>query len=178
MEKRDVRAARVRARAVKGFFGFVALLLLAGATAPVQAAEPVRLSEPVQVTDTHEVFGAPLPGAGQPIGLEELLANSAEYEGRDVLLTTRIAKVCQKKGCFFIAQHGADSLRVTFRDYGFFIPGDSGGKVVTLAGAFARKPLSAEQAAHLAEDLGEAPPEAPPAFEYTIVATSVSIPKT
>ena len=95
-----------------------------------------------------------------------------------MLLTTRIAKVCQKKGCFFVAQHGADSVRVTFKDYGFFIPSDSGGKTVTLAGTFARKPLLPEQAAHLAEDMGEAPPENPPAFEYAIVATSVAIPKT
>ena len=151
---------------------------LAFAAVTAQAAEVVRLSEPVLVTDTHEVFGAPLPEAGQPIGIDDLLANSPQYEGKDVLLTTRIAKVCQKKGCFFVAQHGADSVRVTFKDYGFFIPSDSGGKTVTLAGTFARKPLSPEQAAHLAEDMGEAPPENPPAFEYAIVATSVAIPKT
>ena len=112
---------------------------------------------------------APAPAFAR---LGDLLANSARYEGEDVLLTTRIAKVCQKKGCFFVAQHGADSVRVTFKDYGFFIPSDSGGKTVTLAGTFARKPLSPEQAAHLAEDMGEAPPENPPAFEYAIVATS------
>ena len=153
-------------------------LILAFFAVLAQAAEVVRLSEPVIVTETHEIFGAPLPEAGTPIELGDLLANSAQYEGRDVLLQTRIAKVCQKKGCFFIAQHGADSVRVTFKDYGFFIPSDSGGKTVTLAGTFSRKPLSAEQAAHLAEDLGEAPPENPPAFEYAIVATSVAIPKT
>ena len=151
---------------------------LAFAAVTAQAAEVVRLSEPVLVTDTHEVFGALLPEAGQPIGIDDLLANSPQYEGKDVLLTTRIAKVCQKKGCFFVAQHGADSVRVTFKDYGFFIPSDSGGKTVTLSGIFERKPLSPEQAAHLAEDMGEAPPENPPAFEYAIVATSVAIPKT
>ncbi|MGD8346925.1 MAG: DUF4920 domain-containing protein [Lysobacterales bacterium] len=140
--------------------------------------EVLRLSEPVAVSETHEIFGAPLPDNGIPVELGDLLENSAQYEGKDVLLSTRIAKVCQKKGCFFIAQQGADSLRVTFKDYGFFIPTDSGGKTVTLAGTFSRKSLSKEQAAHLAEDLGEAPPKTPPAFEHTIVATSVSIPKT
>ena len=147
------------------------------AAAAANAAELVRLSEPVLVTDTHEIFGAPLPETGAPIEIGDLLANSDAYEGKDVLLTTRIAKVCQKKGCFFVAQHGADTVRVTFKDYGFFIPNDSGGKTVTLAGTFSRKPLSPEQAAHLAEDMGEAPPENPPEFEYAIVATAVSIPK-
>ena len=148
------------------------------AVRPADENEVLRLSEPVAVTETHEIFGAPLPENGLPVELGDLLENSAQYEGKDVLLTTRIAKVCQEKGCFFVAQHGADSVRVTFRDYGFFIPTDSGGKTVTLAGTFSRRSLSKEQAAHLAEDLGEAPPKTPPAFEYTIVATSVSIPKT
>jgi hypothetical protein len=138
----------------------------------------VRLSEPVLVTDSHEVFGAPLPEDGDVLSIAELLNDSDTYQGKTVLVETRIAKVCQKKGCFFIAQHGADSVRVTFEDYGFFIPTDSGGKTVTLAGTFARKPLDKATAEHVAEDLGAKPPENPPAFEYAIVATSVSIPKT
>ena len=157
--------------------GTAAVAVFALAVGTAQAAEVVRLSEPVLVTDTHEIFGAPLPETGTPVELGDLLADSTQYEGQDVLLTTRIAKVCQKKGCFFVAQHGADTVRVTFKDYEFFIPSDSGGKTVTLAGTFSRKPLSKEQAAHLAEDMGEAPPENPPAFEYAIVATAVSIPK-
>ena len=139
--------------------------------------EVLRLSEPVAVSETHEIFGAPLPEDGIPVELGDLLENSAQYEGKDVLLSTRIAKVCQKKGCFFVAQHGADSVRVTFEDYGFFIPTDSGGKTVTLAGTFSRKPVSKAEAEHIAEDLGETPPANPPAFEYAIVATSVSIPR-
>jgi hypothetical protein len=87
------------------------------------------------------------------------------------------AKVCQKKGCFFVAQHEADTVRVTFKDYGFFIPTDSGGKTVLLAGNFQRKALSREEAEHLAEDLGEEAPKDVPDFEYAIVATGVSIPR-
>lgn len=141
-------------------------------------AEVLRLSEPVLVTDTHEVFGAPLPEGGELLSIGILVENSDDYQGEAVLVETPIAKVCQKKGCFFVAQHGADTVRVTFADYGFFIPTDSGGKTVTLAGTFARKPVDKAEADHMAEDLGEAPPENPPAFEYAIVATSVSIPKT
>lgn len=152
-------------------------LLASGSLQPGEA-EVIRLSEPVLVTETHEVFGAPLPDAGEPLSIESLVENSDEYLGEAVLVETRIAKVCQKKGCFFVAQHGADTVRVTFADYGFFIPTDSGGKTVTLAGTFSRKPVSKAEAEHIAEDLGEAPPESPPAFEYAIVATSVSVPKT
>ena len=158
----------------------LAILALSGllTSLPLVAgeAEVIRLSEPVLVTDTHEVFGAPLPDIGNPLPIGTLVENSDAYLGEAVLVETRIAKVCQKKGCFFVAQHGADTVRVTFADYGFFIPTDSGGKTVTLAGTFSRKPLSKAEADHVAADLGEAPPATAPDFEYAIVATSVAIP--
>lgn len=156
---------------------FLMSLLLPGASVLAGDTEVIRLSEPVQVTESHEVFGSPLPEGGEALSIGALVADSEAYEGKSVLVETRIAKVCQKKGCFFIAQDGADSVRVTFEDYGFFIPTDSGGKTVTLAGTFSRKPLDKAEADHVAEDLGEAPAENPPAFEYAIVATGVSIPK-
>ncbi len=138
----------------------------------------VRLSEPVEVTDTYEVFGAPLTASGPGLGLKELVSNSDRYLDSEVLVTTRIAKVCQKKGCFFVAQEGDAIARVTFKDYGFFIPTDSGGKTVTLAGTLTRSELSPEKAHHYRKDLGEA--KAGPAaatMEYQIVATSIRIPK-
>ena len=138
----------------------------------------IRLSEPVEVTETYEVFGSPMEAAGPAMGLRELVGNSDEYLDKEVLVTTRIAKVCQKKGCFFVAQDGDATARVTFKDYGFFIPTDSGGKTVTLAGTFIRSELSAEKARHYRKDLGEAPAgKAHATMEYQIVATSVRIPK-
>ncbi len=141
------------------------------------AADVVRLSEPVTQTATHEVFGAPMPSMDAVQTLGQLVADSERYLDQDVVLKTRIAKVCQKKGCFFVATDGATTARVTFKDYEFFIPTDAGGKTVALAGTFGRKALSAEQAAHYAKDLGDEPGAAAPKFEYVIVATSVSIPK-
>ena len=141
------------------------------------AAEVVRLSEPVTVTETHEGFGSSMPDQADAMSLGELVSNAESMQGQEVVVKTRVAKVCQKKGCFFIAQEGANSARITFKDYGFFIPSDAGGKEVTLAGTFSRKPVSAEQAAHYAEDLGEEPAVNAPAWEYAIVATSVSIPR-
>ena len=156
---------------------FAPLLLAAAFVSSALAGEAqvIRLSEPVEVTDTYEVFGSSPSQAGMKVSLDDLVADSEQYQGKEVLLETRIAKVCQKKGCFFIAQSGADSVRITFEDYGFFIPTDSGGKTVMLAGVFSRKPVSAEQAAHVAEDLGETPAGDAPAFEYSLVATGIKI---
>jgi len=142
-----------------------------------QDGEVKRLSEPVEVTATHEVFGSALPGSETPLSLSELMDNEQKYLDQEVLLETRIAKVCQKKGCFFIAQEGASSARVSFKDYGFFIPTDSGGKDVVLLGTFSRKNVSKEQAEHYVADLGETATSTPERFEYSIVATAVKIPR-
>lgn len=136
-----------------------------------------RLSEPVMVTETHEIFGARLSQGGTPLSLNEVIKENDKYQDQQVLLQTRIAKVCQKKGCFFVAQEGENTARVSFKDYGFFIPTDSGGKDVLLQGVYSRKSVSQEEAEHYAEDLGETAPVQPGRFEYSIVATAVKIPR-
>ena len=158
----------------------IALLPPAAQTADTASADSsanvIRLSEPVASTDAYEVFGAPMDDTGKAVTLRELVSNDEQYLGREVVLTTRVAKVCQKKGCFFIAQDGDAVARVTFKDYGFFIPTDSAGKEVTLAGTFTRQQLNEAKAKHYAKDLGEKPANPPRAsLEYQIVASSVRI---
>lgn len=137
----------------------------------------VRLSEPVTVTEDYEEFGAPVVSAESAMPLGELVGAGEEYLGREITLTTRIAKVCRKKGCFFIARDGNTVARITFRDYGFFIPTDSAGKKVLLNGTFERRDITEAQAKHYRKDLGEAPDGAAGGSEYHIVATAVRIPK-
>lgn len=136
-----------------------------------------RLSEPVAETATYEVFGALLPDQGTPLGLEELIGNSEKYQDQEVLVATRIAKVCQKKGCFFIATEGAATARITFKDYEFFIPTDAGGKNVVLLGTFSRNNETEKEAEHFAKDLGETATPGPEQVQYSIVASAVRIPK-
>jgi len=156
------------------------LLCLALAPAALAAAGDegtVRLSEPVTVTEDYEEFGAPVVSAESAIPLDELVGAGEEYLGREITLTTRIARVCRKKGCFFIARDGNAVARITFKDYGFFIPTDSAGKEVLLNGTFERRDLTEAQAKHYRKDLGEAPGAAAGGSEYHIVATAVRIPK-
>jgi hypothetical protein len=136
-----------------------------------------RLSEPVAVTATHEMFGAILPEGGTSLSLGDLIKDDDKYQDQEVLLATRIAKVCQKKGCFFVATDGAATARVSFKDYGFFIPTNSGGKDVVLLGTFSRKSVSGKEAEHFAEDLGETTASNPERFQYSIVASAVKIPR-
>jgi hypothetical protein len=154
-------------------------LLAVAATSPALAGEVIRLSEPVEVGEGYEVFGAPVGEIGEPVRLGEVIAASDKYAGQTILATAKVAKVCQKKGCFFVAHDGDATARVTFVDYSFFVPTDSGGKDVTIVGTFNRKVLSEAQAKHYAQDAGDDPAKVEgPAEEYSIVATSVVIPTT
>jgi hypothetical protein len=157
----------------------IALLITLTLSAAVLAEDGViRLSEPVASTEAYEDFGTVLPEMGETHSLSDAIATLDEAGSEPVLIQTEIQQVCQKKGCFFIARDGETVARVRFQDYGFFIPTDSAGKTVTLAGTVSKVELSPEQAAHFAEDLGEAAPmPAMAEFEYQIMATAVRIPR-
>jgi hypothetical protein len=137
----------------------------------------VRLSDPVEVTDTHETFGAALPTAAEPVTLSAVVAHHEDYAGKSVMVAARVSKVCQKKGCFFIAKDGATTVRVSFKDYSFFVPTDISGKQVTLVGELRQVELSAEQAAHFADDIGSTDAGVAPGLQFEIVASAVRVPK-
>ncbi|MDT8439605.1 MAG: DUF4920 domain-containing protein [Wenzhouxiangellaceae bacterium] len=146
----------------------------------------VRLSEPVQATEAFEDFGAALPEDQTVHSLASAIAKLDALAGQSVVIETEVQQVCQKKGCFFIARDGEAVARVRFQDYGFFIPTDSAGKTVKLAGTLEHVELTPEQAAHFAKDLGETEQQRPmqkrmragmAEFEYQIMATAVRIPR-
>lgn len=143
----------------------------------VAAGEPVRLSEPVASDAQSETFGAALPSGVEAQPLAAVMDESERWLGEPVVVSARIGEVCQKKGCFFIARDGDVVVRVTFKDYGFFIPTDSGGKRATFAGVIERVEVTPEQAEHFAEDLGDADSPVTEGPSYTIVASSIQIPR-
>jgi len=163
---------------------FFSLALAVFIMSPVGADETgqrevIRLSDPVEVTDAYEVFGSPVGEVGDVTRLSEVISREGEFLDKQVRVSARVAKVCQKKGCFFVAQDGDAVARVTFVDYSFFVPTDSGGKDVTIVGTFGKKELSEEKARHYASDEGSNPEAITgPRSEYSIVATSVIVPKT
>ncbi|HSN70002.1 MAG TPA: DUF4920 domain-containing protein [Steroidobacteraceae bacterium] len=153
-------------------------LPLVGALAADGTDRVVRLSEPVAVTETHEVFGAPLDTSAAALSLAEAITAAPGHGDREVVIETTVAQVCQKKGCFFLAEDGETVARVTFKDYGFFIPTDSSGKTVLLSGVVKPSEVTAKQADHYSSDLGgKTSPSAIAGIEYQIVASAVAVPK-
>lgn len=68
----------------------------------------------------------------------------------------KIVEVCQKKGCWMELQlDNSETMRVTFKDYAFFIPKDAAGKTVIMEGYAYNDTTSVQMLRHYAEDGGE-----------------------
>lgn len=134
----------------------------------------VRLSEPVSVTSEAEIFGATLNPAAKPVALQNVLDTPESFTETALRVETRVSQVCQKKGCFYIATDGQRFVRVSFKDYGFFVPTDIGGKTVTMTGVLIKRELSEEEAEHFRSDANSTDIESGTVYE--LVADAVSVP--
>ncbi len=151
------------------------LLVITCCIGQTHANEPIRLSQPISSDTTSETFGAPLDLSLPMVELKSLMQNAEQKLGEKHLIFTKIAKVCQKKGCFFIAQQDDMVVRVSFKDYGFFIPTDSSNKPVMMSGELVKVEVSQDKAEHYNADLGLAN-HIKPGEVFEIVVESIKIP--
>lgn len=72
----------------------------------------------------------------------------------DVVIKTTVAEVCPKKGCWMRVQGAkpGEHVRVTFKDYGFFVPTELNGREVALKGRYVKHVESVEEQKHLLKD--------------------------
>jgi len=93
---------------------------------------------------------------------ERLVAHFDTMKVGDTLNTKMkgaITEVCSKKGCWMKLDIGNDKIvRVTFKDYGFFMPLDATGEVVVNGIAYIKE-TSVADLKHYAEDAGKSAKE-------------------
>ena len=78
----------------------------------------------------------------------------------DVKFASNIKEVCSKKGCWMkLPLDDKTETMVRFKDYGFFMPLDSNGKEVIVAGKAFVKETSVDELRHYAEDAGKSKEE-------------------
>jgi hypothetical protein len=88
-----------------------------------------------------------------------------------------VTEVCQAKGCWMILVDGDSYARITFKDYGFFVPIETSMQRSVVYGVLSEHVLSGEQAEHYAQDAGaqstlELQGEV---REYSLVASAVQL---
>ncbi len=85
------------------------------------------------------------------------MGNAAEMPSK---IEGTVLEVCQKKGCWMNLEKGdGTKMRVTFKDYGFFVPKDITGRKVILNGKAFVETTSVDDLRHYAEDEGKSKEE-------------------
>lgn len=138
------------------------------ASAPAAAAPPAQpasapASAPAAATSTQ----AAAPGntewgtgtihrgdafaVASETALADVLADPKKVAGTPIRTAGVVARACTKKGCWMELQtaQGGPGVRVSFKDYGFFVPLDSAGASATIEGLVEVKTLSKADAEHL-----------------------------
>lgn len=91
--------------------------------------------------------------AGKKYPVEKMEAAMGDKKTADLQITGEVVEVCKKKGCWMtLKMPGGEDVRVTFKDYAFFMPKDIVGKKVALDGIAKKQTISAETLRHYAED--------------------------
>jgi PBP1b-binding outer membrane lipoprotein LpoB len=130
----------------------------------------------------QESFGAKITEENAvPVdSVVSMLMNSSQ-DIASVKATGKIDAVCEKKGCWMsLITNSGEKIRVTFKDYGFFVP-TSGcdGKTAIVDGKASKKLISVQMLKEYAKDDGKSKVEIDsiksPSYEYSFEATGVII---
>ena len=134
---------------------------------------------------------SPLPALGHPAGVygqgvemqkQVHLADAAkkinQFHGAPIRVEGNLDDVCRKKGCWMVLRDGEATVRVKFKDYGFFVPRDASDRYALVEGVITETEISEELAKHYAEGGGN-PEEAKnikgPQKVLSFTATGVEI---
>ena len=133
---------------MKNFF-----LILLGIAMTLSACDQIGKNAEKQVEG--EYFGEKITSEGA----EDAARLTEMMKGKDSLkvkLSGTINSCCQKKGCWMMVDLGNDQeMRVSFKDYSFFVPLESAGRKVIMEGIARYEVTSIEDLKHFAQDAGQ-----------------------
>lgn len=106
-----------------------------------------------------QAFGETITEEGA-ISVEEMIKASEGKKKFHCKVMGTVVAVCQKKGCWMeLMRPEGGTIRVTFKDYEFFVPKDISGKTVIMEGFSWHRETSVEILRHYAEDAGKSTEE-------------------
>ena len=90
-----------------------------------------------------------------------LIEKLADMDSLECTVTGKISATCTKKGCWMtIVMPEGEDMRVTFKDYGFFVPvSGQEGKTAVMRGKAKVSTTSVKMLRHFAEDAGKSKEE-------------------
>lgn len=137
---------------------------------------------PADIVDGEtKYFGDRFTVIEAPTTIAKAMETAKDHAGPYKVEAT-IEKVCKKKGCWFTMKDESveEPVRVTMKDYGFFVPRNADGTRAVVEGTLASREMPQDEAQHYAEDeaaAGEEPRkvEGPQqVWEFTATAIEIS----
>lgn len=152
-----------------------ATLLIIAAAALIGADAPPPVGDDASLPSGDDFGGGITLAATQ--SLSAVMAEPERHTDAPVVVRARISDVCQRKGCWTILREGESTVRVRFKDYGFFLPKDISGREALVEGVVTIRTMSEREARHFAsETRGGKPDEIHgPQREIGFVATGVRV---
>ncbi len=115
-----------------------------------------------------------------PVTLAKVLEAPSDFDGKTVAVEAKVRKACTAKGCWMelSASDKGPGVRVTFKDYGFFVPLDSAGRTAKVEGTVKVATLSPEKAKHYEAEGAQVAKDKDGTYrEVQLVATGVELRK-
>jgi hypothetical protein len=97
-------------------------------------------------------FGSPISG-GVSIALSKVMGAPDAFRDQSVVVEATVRRNCTRRGCWMEISDGAASeapgCRVTFKDYGFFVPLDSAGSKARVQGTVQVRVVPGSEVEHM-----------------------------
>jgi len=144
---------------MKRFLLLFVLLAFSCKNDKTQQTNTLEAEQPKEIA--YASFGSEISDA-DALSAEEMMMkykNLAVGDTLEVKTVGKISEVCSVKGCWMKLDMGNnDIVRVTFKDYGFFMPLNAEGEVIINGKAYVSE-TSVDDLKHYAEDAGKSQEE-------------------
>ena len=112
---------------------------------------------PEQKQEVVGTYGDEITDKGA-ISVEAMMAKLDDSDEVNVKVRGEITATCAKKGCWMnLVMPDGQEMRVTFKDYGFFVPSE--GNEALIEGVLKKTVTDVETLRHYASDAGKSPEE-------------------
>lgn len=109
---------------------------------------------------THATYYGEKITADSAIDINELKSAMGNLTELAIKVKGPVSAICQKKGCWMdLSFSDSTTMRVTFKDYGFFMPKDGSGKTAIIRGVAKIEETSVADLQEYARDAGKSEAE-------------------
>lgn len=139
--------------------GLAAMAIACGQTTSTQTTTEATTETSAAGAGSEQFFGDKITSEGA-VSIDELAKLMGDKTELAIKLEAPIDAVCQKKGCWMdLKTTNGESVRVTFKDYAFFMPKDASGKTAIVDGTAKIEETSVADLQEYAKDAGKSKDE-------------------